>query len=143
MTRHFLLLAVLFLSCFQANTGHSSVSVEVIQKWAAGEEFRLTKKTRILMLVPWRDEHREVFSPARATAFEEVGFFEGRTISVWVPVFGRFHLGNDLGIGVYRCDYTDSQGDTHRLLLLFEYRISGVLFKERRCLRVHVAQISH
>jgi hypothetical protein len=121
-----------------------SVDKHTLQKWIAGAEVRFRKTVRPFAKVPLVNRIKKVADSTREHVLtEKIDLTRARdfraqqtsedilTASIQLPILGRRGVGNDTGMAVASFNYTDSEGDEHKVIAICAYSISGVVPKVR------------
>lgn len=115
-----------------------------LQKWVVGSEIRFQKTGAPFAKVPLLNRISKVaaFEQAytlaekidltRAADFQVQESAEDFLVaSIELPILGKRGVGNDSGLAVATFNYTDNEGDPHRVIAICAYAISGVVKKTR------------
>jgi hypothetical protein len=121
-----------------------SVDKHTLQGWVAGAELRLQKTRRPFAQVPLLNRIRQVAERTQGyTLTEKIDLTRAKNFrvqessedflfaSIHLPVLGKQGVGNDVGVAVASFDYTDANGDEHRVIAVCAYLVSGSLRKAR------------
>lgn len=126
-----------------------SVDKHTLQQWIAGAELRVVKTRRPFSKVPLLNRVKPLARHERAGVLQEkIDLTRAKKFrvqdaaedilvaSVELPLLGKRGVGNDAGLAVASFDYTDSEGDTHSIIAVCAYEISGAVRKRRGLKRV-------
>jgi hypothetical protein len=126
-----------------------SVDKHTLQGWVAGAELRLKKSRRPFAKMPLLNRIKQVaertqdysltekIDLTRAKHFRvQEGAEDFLFASIKLPVIGKQGVGNDVGIAVASFDYTDAEGDEHRVIAVCAYLVSGTIRKTRELKQV-------
>jgi len=126
-----------------------SVEKHTLQGWVAGAELRLQKTRRPFARMPLLNRIKKVAERTQGyTLTEKIDLTRARHFrvqessedflfaSVKLPVIGKQGVGNDVGIAVASFDYTDGEGDEHRVIAVCAYLVSGTIRKSRELKQV-------
>jgi hypothetical protein len=126
-----------------------------LQKWVAGAELRVTKTHKPFARVPLVSRIKKLAERKQSyTLTEKIDLTKARDFrvqeasedilfaSIQLPVIGKQGVGNDVGIAVASFDYTDKEGDDHRIIAVCAYVVSGVVRKERQLKNVIIIPLA-
>ncbi len=115
-----------------------------LQKWLAGTDITFQKTRTPLKKVPVLNKLAalknfeqgytltEKLDLMRASDFQIQQSSEDFLVaSISLPLFGKKGIGNDTGLALACFDYTDHEGDSHKVIGICAYSISGVGKKTR------------
>jgi hypothetical protein len=121
-----------------------SVDKHTLQKWVAGAELRLKKSHQPFAKVPLVNRIKKIAGRTRNYILtEKVDLTRARDFSaqetcedilfasIHLPILGKRGTGNDVGMAVASFDYTDKEGDDHRIIAICAYTVSGLMRKTR------------
>jgi len=121
-----------------------SVEKHMLQKWVAGAEVRFKKTRKRFAKVPLVRRIGKLSERTRDYILaEKIDLTKARNFSaqetsedilfasVQLPIIGKRGIGNDIGIAVASFDYTDREGDEHKIIAVCAYTVSGVVRKTR------------
>lgn len=115
-----------------------------LQKWIAGTEIKFHKTRAPLRKLPLLNQLSairnleqeyiltEKIDLTRASNFMVQESTEDFLVaSISLPLLGKKVVGNDTGLALACFDYIDSQGDSHKVIGICAYSISGIGKKAR------------
>jgi len=115
-----------------------------VQKWVAGAELCLKKTRQPFAKVPLLNRIKKVAERRQSYVLKEKvdltrawNFCVQETsedilfASIELPLLGKRGLGNDIGMAVASFNYTDREGDEHKIVAVCAYAISGSVRKTR------------
>jgi hypothetical protein len=121
-----------------------SVDKHTLQKWVAGAEVRFKKTRKRFAKVPLVNRIGKLSESKRNYILaEKVDLTRARDFcaqetsedilfaSLQLPIIGKRGIGNDVGIAVASFNYTDKEGDEHKIIAICAYTVSGVVRKTR------------
>ena len=121
-----------------------SLDKHILQGWIAGAEFRLPKTHQPFAKMPLLNRIKKVAERTRNyTLTEKIDLTRAQNFraqesaedilfaSIQLPVIGKQGVGNEVGMAVASFDYTDKEGDVHRLTAVCAYTISGSVRRRR------------
>jgi hypothetical protein len=114
------------------------------QKWIAGTEIKFHKVRTPLKKVPGvnqlsalRNYEQDYVLSERIDLTRASNFLiqenteDFLVASISLPLFGKKVIGNDTGLALACFDYADREGDSHKVIGVCAYSISGVGLKSR------------
>lgn len=121
-----------------------SIDKLTFQKWIAGTEIKFHKKRKPLKKVPGINQisalsnYEQDYVLAESIDLTRASNFmvqesseEFLVASISLPLFGKKVIGNDTGLALACFDYVDREGETHKVIGVCAYSISGVGLKHR------------
>jgi hypothetical protein len=115
-----------------------------LQKWIAGAELRLKKTRKPFARVPLLNRIKKVAESRQSYVLaEKVDLTQARNFcaqatsedivfaSIQLPLIGKRGVGNDVGMAVASFNYTDREGDEHKITAVCAYVVSGSVRKHR------------
>ena len=122
-----------------------------LQKWIVGAELRLKKMRKPFAKVPFLNRIKKVAESRQSYVLKEkVDLTRARNFSaqatsedimfasIQLPLIGKRGVGNDVGMAVANFDYTDREGDEHKITAVCAYVISGSVRKNRELKHVMI-----